>query len=606
METAVKYLRQISIMLEKIRNFSIIAHIDHGKSTLADRLLSFTGAVEQRKMREQVLDTMDLERERGITIKAQAIRMEYKGYIFNLIDTPGHVDFSYEVSRSLVACEGAILLVDATQGVEAQTLANALLAKENNLVIIPVINKMDLVSADPERVKEELKNAFSIPPQDVLYTSAKTGKGIEEVIQAIIDRIPPPEEADVSHLQALIFDSHYDTYRGVAARIRVFSGKLQAGMNIRVMSTGKEFEVQEVGYMKLGLVPCKSLSAGEVGYVIAGVKDVRDCRVGDTLTDASNPAPRPLHGYKEAKPMVFCGFYPVDGDDYEALKDSIGKLQLNDAALHYEQETSAALGYGFRCGFLGLLHMEIVQERIEREFELDIIATAPSVIYKVKMRNGTVKSVDNPSLLPSVTEIEEIEEPYCCLTVISPSEHLGAVMELVKEKAGEFISMEYLDPTRVMMIFELPLSRIIVDFHDRLKAVTRGYASMDYEITGYKVSDVVRMDIMLNYEVVDALSSIVSRDQAQYVGRALAAKLRTLIPRHQFEIPVQAVIGAKVIARETIAPMRKDVLQKCYGGDITRKRKLLERQKEGKRRMKRIGRVDIPQDVFLSVLKMNK
>ncbi len=593
-------------MLNQIRNFSIIAHIDHGKSTLADRLLSLTGTIEQRKMREQVLDTMDLERERGITIKAQAIRMEYKGYIFNLIDTPGHVDFSYEVSRSLVACEGAILLVDATQGVEAQTLANAHLAKENNLVIIPVINKMDLASADPERVKEELKNAFSIPAQDVLYSSAKTGQGIEEIIQAIIDRIPPPKETDASHLQALIFDSHYDAYRGVVARIRVFNGEIYPGMNMRVMSTGKEFEVQEVGYMKIELVPCNKLSAGEVGYVIAGVKDVRDCRVGDTLTDAKNPAPKPLHVYKEAKPMVFCGFYPVDGDDFEALKDAIGKLQLNDAALHYEQETSAALGYGFRCGFLGLLHMEIVQERIEREFELDIIATAPSVIYKVKLRNGTSKFVDNPSLLPSAAEIAEIEEPYCCLTVISPSEYLGAVMELVKEKAGKFISMEYLDPTRVLMIFELPLSRIIVDFHDRLKAVTRGYASMDYEITGYRVSDVVRMDIMLNYEPVDALSSIVSREQAQFVGRALAAKLRTLIPRHQFEIPIQAVIGAKVIARETIAPMRKDVLQKCYGGDITRKRKLLEKQKEGKRRMKRIGRVDIPQEVFLSVLKMNK
>lgn len=593
-------------MLKQIRNFSIIAHIDHGKSTLADRLLSFTGAVEQRKMREQVLDTMDLERERGITIKAQAIRMEHKGYIFNLIDTPGHVDFSYEVSRSLVACEGALLLVDATQGVEAQTLANAHLAKENNLVIIPVINKMDLASADPERVNEELKNAFSIPEKDVLYTSAKTGEGIEQIIQAIIDRIPPPGETDVSHLQALIFDSHYDTYRGVVARIRVFNGEIYAGMNIQVMSTGKRFEVQEVGYLQLGFVPCKKISAGEVGYVIAGVKDVRDCRVGDTLTDAKNPASKPLPGYKEAKPMVFCGFYPVDGDDFGTLKDAIGKLQLNDAALHYEQETSAALGYGFRCGFLGLLHMEIVQERIEREFELDVIATAPSVIYRVKLRNGTSRFIDNPSLLPSAAEIAEIEEPYCCLTVISPSEYLGAVIELVKEKAGEFISMEYLDPTRVLMIFELPLSRIIVDFHDRLKAVTRGYASMDYEITGYRVSDVVRMDIMLNYEPVDALSSIVSREQAQYVGRALAAKLRTLIPRHQFEIPIQAVIGSKVVARESIAPMRKDVLQKCYGGDITRKRKLLEKQKEGKRRMKRIGRVDIPQDVFLSVLKMNK
>jgi GTP-binding protein LepA len=593
-------------MLKQIRNFSIIAHIDHGKSTLADRMLSLTGTIEQRKMRDQVLDTMDLERERGITIKAQAIRMEYNGYLLNLIDTPGHVDFSYEVSRSLVACEGAILLVDATQGVEAQTLANAHLAKENKLVIIPVINKIDLSSADIERTKEELKNAFSIPPEDVLLVSAKTGEGVEQIMQAIIDRIPPPKESDSSHLQALIFDSHYDTYRGVIARVRVFNGEIYAGMNILVMNTGKDFEVQEVGYLQLGFIPCKKLSAGEVGYVIAGIKEVRDCRVGDTLTDAKNPAPKPLPGYKEAKPMVFCGFYPVNGDDFGALKDAIGRLQLNDAALHYEQEASTALGYGFRCGFLGLLHMEIVQERIEREFELDIIATAPSVIYKVKLQNGTARFIDNPSLLPSAAEIAEIEEPYCCLTVISPSEYLGAVMELVKEKSGEFISMEYLDPTRVMLIFELPLSRIIVDFHDRLKAVTRGYASMDYEITGYRISDVVRMDILLNYEPVDALSSIVSREQAQYVGRALAAKLRTLIPRHQFEIPIQAVIGSKVVARESIAPMRKDVLQKCYGGDITRKRKLLEKQKEGKRRMKRIGRVDIPQDVFLSVLKMNK
>lgn len=593
-------------MLEKIRNFSIIAHIDHGKSTLADRLLSLTGTIEQRKMREQMLDTMDLERERGITIKAQAIRMEYNGYTFNLIDTPGHVDFSYEVSRSLVACEGAILLVDATQGVEAQTLANAYLAKENNLVIIPVINKMDMSSADPERVKEEMKNAFSINEEDILYVSAKTGQGIEDVIQAIINRIPPPKETDTAHLQALIFDSHYDVYRGVVAKVRIFNGEIYPGMIMRVMSTGKEFEVQEVGYMKIGFIPCKKLTAGEAGYVIAGVKDVRDCRVGDTLTDAKKPASSPLHGYKEAKPMVFCGLYPVDGDDYEALKKALEKLQLNDAALHYEQESSSALGYGFRCGFLGLLHMEIAQERIEREFELDVIITAPSVIYKAKMKNGTFKLVDNPSLLPHTREIAEIEEPYCNLTVISPPEYLGAVIELVKEKAGEFISMEYLDLTRVMMIFELPLSRIIVDFHDRLKAVTQGYASMDYRIIGYRASDVVRMDILLNYEPVDALSAIVSRTQAPYVGRALATKLRTLIPRHQHEISIQAVIGSKVIARENIAPMRKDVIKKCYGGDVTRKNKLLEKQKEGKRRMKKIGKVNVHQDVFLSVLQMNK
>ncbi|MBN1444920.1 MAG: elongation factor 4 [Candidatus Omnitrophica bacterium] len=593
-------------MITRIRNFSIIAHIDHGKSTLADRLLSFTGTIEDRKMREQVLDTMDLERERGITIKAQAVRMEHEGYILNLIDTPGHVDFSYEVSRSLAACEGAILLIDATQGIEAQTLANAHLALAGGLAIIPVINKIDLASADPGRVKEELKNAFGIKPEDVLLASAKTGEGVKEIIRAIIERVPPPAVTGASHLQALIFDSHYDSYRGVVARLRVFNGELAAGKDIKVMSIDKKFEVQEVGYLRMGQVPAQKLLPGEVGYMIAGIREVRDCRVGDTVTGWVNPAPKPLPGYKQMKPMVFCGFYPVSGDDYGLLKEAIGKLQLNDAALYYEPETSTALGFGFRCGFLGLLHLEIVQERLEREFELDIVATAPSVVYRVILKNGTSKMIENPSLLPPAADISAIEEPYCCLTVLSPSSYMGAVMELVKEKEGEFISTEYLDPERLMMIFELPLSRIIVDFHDRLKAVTRGYASMDYEVTEYRVSDVVKMDILLNYAPVDALSAIVSRRNVQYVGRELAAKLRTQIPRHQFEIPIQAVVGGKVVARETIAPMRKDVLQKCYGGDITRKRKLLEKQKEGKRRMKRIGSVDIPQDVFLSVLKINK
>ncbi|HNS32801.1 MAG TPA: translation elongation factor 4 [bacterium] len=593
-------------MLNKIRNFSIIAHIDHGKSTLADRLLTYTGTIEQRKMREQVLDTMDLERERGITIKAQAIRMEYDGYIFNLIDTPGHVDFAYEVSRSLAACEGAVLLVDATQGIEAQTLANAYLAVENNLVIIPVVNKIDLPAADPERVKEELKNAFGISPHEVLLASAKTGQGIEDILKAVIERIPPPKSDDTAHLQALIFDSHYDSFRGVIARIRVFNGQIKKGMYMKMMSSGKDFEVQEAGFLRMGMIPCAGISAGEVGYVIAGIKDVRDCRVGDTITDATRPAGKALPGYRHMKPMVFCGFYPVEGHDYDMLKDAMGKLQLNDASFYYEQETSSALGFGFRCGFLGLLHLEIVQERLEREFNLNIIATAPSVVFKVNLKNKTSRMVDNPSFLPPIGEIETIEEPYCRLTVLSPAEYLGAVMQLAKDKNGDFISTEYLDPTRVMLVFELPLSRIIVDFHDMLKACTRGYASMDYEITGYRVSDVVRMDILLNYEPVDALSSIVTREQAQYVGRALAAKLRTLIPRHQFEIPIQAVIGSKVVARESIPPVRKDVLQKCYGGDITRKRKLLEKQKEGKSRMKRIGSVDIPQEVFLSVLKMNK
>jgi len=593
-------------MLTRIRNFSIIAHIDHGKSTLADRLLAFTGTIEHRKMREQVLDNMDLERERGITIKAQAVRMEHEGYILNLIDTPGHVDFAYEVSRSLAACEGAVLLVDATQGIEAQTLANAYLAAENNLVIIPVINKIDLPAADPGMVKEELNRAFGISPEEVISVSAKTGQGIEEVLKAVVERIPPPRSAESSSLQALIFDSHYDVFRGAIARVRVFNGEIKRGMDVLMMSSGKKFEVQETGFLKPGAVSSAGISAGEVGYVVAGVKDVRDCRVGDTITDAIRPAQAPLPGYRQMKPMVFCGFYPVEGQDYDALKDAVGKLQLNDASFYYEQETSSALGFGFRCGFLGLLHLEIVQERLEREFDLNIIATAPSVVYRVNLKNKTSKMVDNPTFLPPAAEIETIEEPYCRLTVLSPSEYLGAVMQLVKDKNGDFISTEYLDPTRVMLVFELPLSRIIVDFHDLLKASTRGYASMDYEVKGYRVSDVVKMDILLNYEPVDALSSIVSRQEAQYVGRALAAKLRTLIPRHQFEIPIQAVIGSKAIARESIPPVRKDVIQKCYGGDITRKRKLLERQKEGKSRMKRIGSVDIPQEVFLAVLKMNR
>ncbi len=593
-------------MVTNIRNFSIIAHIDHGKSTLADQLLSYTGTIEERKMKKQILDTMDIERERGITIKAQAIRMEYKGFILNLIDTPGHVDFAYEVSRSLAACEGAILLVDATQGIEAQTLANAYLAVENDLTIIPVINKIDLPAADPDKVKEELNKVFGIRPEEVLLVSAKTGQGIEDILKAIIERVPPPTTEENSSLQALIFDSHYDSFRGVIARIRVFNGEIKKGMSIRMMSSDKKFEVQEIGYLKMNLSPSSKISAGEVGYLIAGVKNVRNCRVGDTITDDARPAKNPLPGYRHMKPMVFCGFYPVDGNDFDMLKDVMGKLQLNDASFHYEQETSSALGFGFRCGFLGLLHLEITQERFEREFDMNIIATAPSVVYRVTLRNKKILMVDNPSNLPPANEIETIEEPYCRITVLSPSEFTGSIMQLIKDKNGAFISTEYFDPTRVMLIFELPLSRIIVDFHDMLKASTRGYASMDYEIMGYKVSDAVRMDILLNYEPVDALSSIVSREQAQYVGRELAAKLRTLIPRHQFEIPIQAVIGSKVIARETIPPVRKDVLQKCYGGDVTRKRKLLEKQKEGKSRMKRISSVDIPQEVFLSVLKMNK
>ncbi|MDD5594385.1 MAG: translation elongation factor 4 [Candidatus Margulisbacteria bacterium] len=592
-------------MLSRIRNFSIIAHIDHGKSTLADRLLEYTHTVEKREMRAQVLDTMDLERERGITIKAQAIRMEYKGHILNLIDTPGHVDFSYEVSRSLAACEGALLLVDATQGIEAQTLANANLARQAKLVIIPIVNKIDLPAAEPELIKEEIEKIFGIPPEKVILASAKEGIGIPEILDAIIEQIPPPQGTAEEPLQALIFDSHYDAFRGVIAYIRVFNGRIKAGMKIRMMGLGEEFEVQEVGTLKLGLIPSAELSCGEVGYVIGGIREVRQCHVGDTVTDSKNPAAHPLPGYKPIKPMVFCGFYPLSGEDFETLKDAVDKLQLNDAALHFEPETSAALGYGLRCGFLGLLHLEIIQERLEREFNLSIIATAPNVVYKVNLKHKHVL-VDNPSMMPDPSEIESVEEPYLKLTVFTPAEYVGPVMDLSIEKRGTFITMEYLDPKRVMVVFEIPLSEIISEFHDLLKSVTRGYASMDYEVIGYRTSDLVKMDILLNQEPVDALSVIVPRESAHYRGKILVEKLKAVIPRQQFQIPVQASIGSKVVARENIPAIRKDVLAKCYGGDITRKRKLLEKQKAGKKRMKRIGRVDVPQEAFLAVLRMGK
>jgi len=591
-------------MQSKIRNFSIIAHIDHGKSTLADRLLEYTHTLEKREMREQVLDTMELERERGITIKAQAIRMSYKDYVLNLIDTPGHVDFSYEVSRSLAACEGALLLVDATQGIEAQTLANANLAKQNHLIIIPIINKIDLPAAEPERIKEELKNVLGLKPEDVILASAKEGTGVEEILEAVINRIPPPKGKVEAPLQALIFDSHYDPFRGVIAYLRVFNGKIKPGMKIKMMGTDGTFEVQEVGTLRLGLVPKEELLSGEVGYLIAGIKEVKQCRVGDTITDYQNPAPSPLPGYRPIKPMVFCGFYPLAGEDYENLKDAVAKLQLNDAALHYEPETSAALGYGLRCGFLGLLHLEIVQERLEREFGLKIIATAPNVVYKVNLKNKTHRLIDNPSLMPSPAEIESIEEPYLKLTIFTPSEYVGAVIDLATEKRGNFITLEYLDPKRVMLVFEIPLSEIISEFHDLLKSVTRGYASMDYEVIGYRPSDLVKLEILLNQEPVDALSLIVHRDQAYHRGKKLVEKLKEVIPRHQFQIPIQASIGSKVIARENIPALRKNVLQKCYGGDVTRKRKLLEKQKEGKKRMKQVGRVSVPQEAFLAVLRL--
>ncbi len=593
-------------MLFKIRNFSIIAHIDHGKSTLADRLLEFTKTVEKREMREQILDTMELERERGITIKAQAIRMQYKDYILNLIDTPGHVDFSYEVSRSLAACEGALLLVDATQGIEAQTLVNAHLAKQNNLVIIPIINKIDLPAAEPERVAKELENVFGIKEKDIILSSAKEGIGVPETIQAIVDRIPHPRGKIEAPLQALIFDSHYDSYRGVIAYIRVVNGEISSGMRIHLMGTKGNFEVQEIGTLRLGLNPKETLSAGEVGYMIAGIKEVKECRVGDTVTDAKYPAKEALPGYKPVKPMVFCGFYPLAGEEYENLKEAVAKLQLNDAALSFEPESSAALGFGLRCGFLGLLHLEIVQERLEREFKLKIIATAPNVVYKINLKNKKHLYIDNPTRMPKLSEIESIEEPYLRLTIFTPAQYVGPVMDLATEKRGTFINMEYLDPKRVMIVFEIPLSEIISEFHDLLKSITQGYASMDYEIMGYRVSDLVKMDILLNQEPVDTLSTIVHRDYAYYRGKRLVEKLKEAIPRHQFQIPVQASVGSKVIARENIPALRKNVLQKCYGGDVTRKRKLLEKQKAGKKRMKRVGRVDVPQEAFLAALRLGK
>ncbi|OGC11010.1 elongation factor 4 [candidate division WOR-1 bacterium RIFOXYA12_FULL_52_29] len=592
-------------MLSKIRNFSIIAHIDHGKSTLADRLLEFTGTISKRDMKAQVLDTMDLERERGITIKAQAIRMNYKGYIINLIDTPGHVDFSYEVSRSLAACEGALLLIDASQGIEAQTLANANLATQAKLKIIPVINKIDLPAAEPDKIMEEIENIFAISRDEVILASAKEGIGISDILDAVIERVPPPAGDQNAPLQALIFDSHYDSFRGVIAYIRIVNGSLKQGQKIIMMGAGGEFEVQEVGTLKLGLIPQEELNAGEVGYIVANIKDVKECRVGDTITNLVKPAAHMLPGYVQIKPMVFCGFYPLAGEDYENLKDAVGKLQLNDAALFFEPETSAALGYGLRCGFLGLLHLEIIQERLEREFNLNIIATAPNVVYKVNLINGKeAKYVDNPSLMPPTAEIASVEEPYLKLTIFTPSDYVGSVMDLAIDKRATFINMEYLDQKRVMLTFEMPLSEIISEFHDQLKSVTRGYASMDYELIGYKESDLVKLDILLNGEPVDALSIIVHREKAYYKGKKLVEKLKEVIPRHQFQIPIQASIGAKVIARENISAMGKNVLAKCYGGDITRKRKLLEKQKEGKKRMKRVGRVDLPQEAFLAVLRI--
>lgn len=593
-----------------VRNFSIIAHIDHGKSTLADRILEKTQALTQREMKEQFLDAMDLERERGITIKLNAVQLKYRHhddeeYIFHLIDTPGHVDFTYEVSRSLAACEGAILVVDAAQGIEAQTLANVYLALDNDLEIIPVINKIDLPSADPERVKQEITDVIGIDGDEALLVSAKSGIGIESILEAVVDRIPAPEGDPDAPLKALIFDSLYDSYRGVVAYIRVKDGSVKVGDKIRMMATGKEFEVNEVGVFNPKLTPTDKLEVGDVGYLTASIKNVGDSHVGDTITLAQNPAAEPLPGYRQMNPMVFCGLYPIDPNKYNDLREALERLELNDSALQYESETSQALGFGFRCGFLGLLHMEIIQERIEREFNIDLITTAPSVIYQIKKTDGETVSVDNPSFMPDPQVIEAVYEPYVKANIMVPNDYVGAVMELCQRKRGEFIGMDYLDDIRVNVIYSIPLSEIVYDFFDALKSNTKGYASLDYEIEGYKPSKLVKMDILLNNEKIDALSFIVHRDFSYDRGKYIVDKLRELIPRQQFEVPVQAAIGNKIIARSTIKAMRKNVLSKCYGGDISRKRKLLEKQKEGKKRMKMVGSVEIPQEAFMSVLKMD-
>ncbi len=597
-------------MNSHIRNFSIIAHIDHGKSTLADRLIEMTGTLASRDMEQQVLDNMELERERGITIKAQSVRIDYKAadgedYVLNLIDTPGHVDFTYEVSRSLAACEGALLVIDATQGIEAQTLANVYLALEHDLEIIPVINKIDLPSADPERVKEEIENVIGIDASEAILVSAKTGVGIDKVLEAVVKKVPPPEGKADSQLRALVYDSHFDPYKGVILYLRIMEGAIEKGMRVKFMATDKCFEVTEVGVFRPFLLNVDRLSAGEVGFFAASIKNVRDVQVGDTVTGEADPATEMLPGYRKATPMVFCGLYPVDTSEYENLRESLEKLQLNDASLLFEPETSVALGFGFRCGFLGLLHMDVIKERLEREYGLTLLTTAPNVVYHVYKTNGEMEEVDNPSKLPEATTVDRIEEPYVKATVIVPKDYVGAVMELSQDKRGEYDTMTYLDTTRVMLTYNIPLSEIIYDYFDKLKSSTKGYASLDYELSGYRTSSLVKLDILLNTEPVDALSAIVHRDKAQTRGRQLAEKLRKLIPRHMFEIPIQAAIGNKVIARETVSAMRKDVLAKCYGGDISRKRKLLEKQKEGKKRMKQVGSVELPQEAFMAILKMD-
>ena len=595
----------------KVRNFCIIAHIDHGKSTLADRIIEKTGTLTSREMQDQILDNMDLERERGITIKAQTVRIVYKAkdgeeYIFNLIDTPGHVDFNYEVSRSLAACEGAVLVVDAAQGIEAQTLANVYMAIDHNLEVFPVINKIDLPSAEPERVKEEIEDVIGIEAEDAPLISAKNGINIEDVLEAIVHKLPAPEGDPEAPLSALIFDSIYDSYKGVIVFCRVKEGTVRKGTRIRMMATGAEAEVVEVGYFGAGqFIACDELSAGLVGYIMASIKNVKDTRVGDTITDAMNPCAKPLPGYKKVNPMVFCGLYPADGAHYEELKDALEKLQLNDASLFYEPETSVALGFGFRCGFLGLLHLEIIQERLEREYNLDLVTTAPGVVYKVHKTDGSVIDLTNPSNLPDPSEIDYMEEPVVDAEIMVTSEYVGAIMKLCQERRGEYMGMEYIEGTRALIKYVLPLNEIIYDFFDALKSRSRGYASFDYQMKGYKQSKLCKLDILVNKEEVDALSFIVFEESAYERGRKMCEKLKEEIPRQLFEIPIQAAIGSKIIARETVKALRKDVLAKCYGGDISRKKKLLEKQKEGKKRMRQIGNVEIPQKAFMSVLKLD-
>ncbi len=592
-----------------IRNFSIIAHIDHGKSTLADRLIEKTGTVSERDMESQLLDNMDIERERGITIKLQTCRLYHKHngeeYVLNLIDTPGHVDFTYEVSRSLAACEGALLVVDSSQGVEAQTLSNVYLALENNLEILPVINKIDLPSADIDGVKLEIEDIIVLDTDGCPLVSAKAGIGVDDLLGQIVDKLPAPQGDDEAPLKALIFDSFYDNYRGAISMVRIMDGRVKAGDKIKMMSTGKVFEVVEVGYFSPHMIPCSVLTAGEVGYIAGSIKNVSDTAVGDTITNADNPAKKPLPGYKKATPMVYTGVFPADGARYDDLKEALLKLQLNDASLSFEPEVSSALGFGFRCGFLGLLHMEIIEERLEREFDLDLITTAPSVSYNVYKTNGEKLIIDNPTTLPNTSEINYIEEPMVCAKLFTPPEYVGAIMELCQGKRGIFIDMSYIDPTRVQLIYRMPLNEIVYDFFDNLKSRTRGYASLDYEPDGYDRSELVRLDMMINGEICDALSIIVHKDNAYSRGRGIAEKLKDVIPRQLFEIPIQATVGGKIIARETVKAMRKDVLAKCYGGDITRKKKLLEKQKEGKKRMRKVGSVEVPSEAFISILKID-